>query len=305
MNKRRRALVLGAGGYLGAAWSLGALSAMRDVLGWEVGESDLVVGTSAGAVLAALLRAGRSVRDLCDDAFELADQPCWPGAPSLGVGSVRLAWRAACPPWSVSPFAACAALMPRGRGSLASVGRLVRAARPGRHWPANTWLVAMNYQTGARAAFGGPGGPRSSLARAVMASCAIPAWYTPVQVRGVPYVDGAVCSPCNADLLAGQALDEVYVLAPMASREPDRPTGALARLERLWRRMVTRRTVNELARLRAGGARVHLLTPNAEDLALMGANMMDGARRHDVLHLARQTVARALGSGRHRAAFVA
>lgn len=296
--------MLGAGGYLGAAWSVGALSAMRDVLGWELGEADLVVGTSAGAVLAALLRAGKSVRELCGEraAFDLAEQPCWPGAPSFGVGSKPLAWRAVCPPWSVSPFAVCAALLPRGRGSLASVGSLVGRARPGPRWPANTWTVAMNYDTGSRTVFGRPEGPRSSLARAVMASCAVPVWYAPVRVRGVPYVDGAVCSPCNADLLAGEALDEVYVLAPMASRHLDRPAGALARLERLWRRVVTRRTLREVARLQEGGARVHLLTPNAEDLELMGANMMDGTRRHDVLQLARETVSRALRSARRRLA---
>jgi NTE family protein len=61
---RPRGLVLGAGGFLGAAWSLGALAAVQDATGWDVTRADLMVGTSAGSVLAAQLRAGHQVDEL-------------------------------------------------------------------------------------------------------------------------------------------------------------------------------------------------------------------------------------------------
>ena len=48
----RRGLVLGGGGVLGAAWMVGALSALQDELGVDVREFDEVVGTSAGSVVA-------------------------------------------------------------------------------------------------------------------------------------------------------------------------------------------------------------------------------------------------------------
>jgi NTE family protein len=127
-----------------------------------------------------------------------------------------------------------------------------------------------------------------------MASCAVPAWYSPVRIGPVPYIDGGVCSPCNADLLAGADLDEVFVLAPMASVELDSPRSPLAWLERRFRRSVTKRLHRELGRLESRGTRVTLLTPNAADLAAMGVNMMDGARREEVLRTARDSVDRYL-----------
>ena len=46
-----RGLVLGAGGVLGAAWTIGALVALREHLDWEPGAADVLIGTSAGSVL--------------------------------------------------------------------------------------------------------------------------------------------------------------------------------------------------------------------------------------------------------------
>jgi NTE family protein len=136
------------------------------------------------------------------------------------------------------------------------------------------------------------------MARAVMASCAVPTWYAPVEIERSPYVDGAVCSPYNADLLVGAGMDEVYLLAPMASMQPDRPRAPLAWLERTWRRLATRRLRQELRALRASGTRVTVLTPNATDLAVMGVNMMDAARQAEVMSTARVSVAAQLSTHR-------
>ena len=51
----RRGLVLGGGGVLGAAWTVGALTALEEQLGIDAREFDEFVGTSAGSVLAALV----------------------------------------------------------------------------------------------------------------------------------------------------------------------------------------------------------------------------------------------------------
>jgi NTE family protein len=311
-------LVLGAGGFLGAAWSLGALAAVQDATGWDVTGADLMVGTSAGSVLAALLRAGHQVDELTaahlrgsrggratrvpDMPAPVLDliptaEPSGPGLPRLGVGSLPLALRALRSPRRVPLTAIAAALLPRGRRRLKSVGAVVRDAYRGRPWPGGTLLVAMDYETGERVAFGAPASPRSTVTRAVMASCAVPGWYEPVRIRRVPYVDGAICSPCNADLALDAGLDEIYVLAPMASLEPDRPRSALGKLERLYRRAMTTRVHEEIERLADTGARVHLLTPNAEDLEVMGANMMEPALIPRVLRTAVGTTARTLACG--------
>jgi len=52
----RTALVLGAGGVLGAAWMTGALAALQARLPHPVEDTDLIVGTSVGSVIAAALR---------------------------------------------------------------------------------------------------------------------------------------------------------------------------------------------------------------------------------------------------------
>jgi NTE family protein len=312
---------LGAGGFLGAAWMVGALASLQQNTGWDPREADLLVGTSAGSVLGALLRAGVAVDDLYDAhcgevvTAELADlpdrppgpalpgwhvdlteEPCWPGLPRFGLGSVPLAVRAARNPLRFPPSAVCAALLPRGRRRLTKIGQLVEAANTSSRWPDHTWIVAMNYHTGARVAFGRPGSPTASLAEAVMASCAVPGWYAPVRIGRTPYVDGGVCSACNADLLARADLDEVYVLAPLASMRLDHPRGPLAWLERACRRAVTRRLSREIERLRAGGATVTVLAPDATDLAAMGANMMNAARQVTVMRTARDSVSALLAA---------
>ena len=60
----RRGLVLGGGGVLGAAWMVGALTALEDHLGVDVRSFDQMVGTSAGSVLCSLLASGVSVAEL-------------------------------------------------------------------------------------------------------------------------------------------------------------------------------------------------------------------------------------------------
>ena len=51
----RRGLVLGGGGVLGAAWMIGALSALSDAYEWDPSDAEIIVGTSAGAVLGVAL----------------------------------------------------------------------------------------------------------------------------------------------------------------------------------------------------------------------------------------------------------
>jgi predicted acylesterase/phospholipase RssA len=78
------------------------------------------------------------------------------------------------------------------------------------------------------------GAPVADVGTAVAASCAIPAYFSPVQVDGVAYVDGGVHSPSNADVVARDRPDLVVVLSPMTmargtARQPPRLVELLAR----------------------------------------------------------------------------
>lgn len=306
----RRGLVLGAGGVLGAAWTIGALHAMAEVEGFVPSECDVIIGTSAGSVLAALLGGGLSVEDLLahqrgiplphevgsDWAYDSATGGALPPRPRLAVGSPALLRRSMTHPRQLPPLAVLAALTPAGTGTLAEVGRMVSAVAGPDGWlpRAGVWVVAMDYDNGRRVAFGREGAPPARLAEAVTASCAIPGWYAPVAIDGRRYVDGGTLSTTSADLLAVEDLDEVYVLAPMASFRSDRPRQVAARLERRVRRQVTRRLLVEAQQVGRAGTSVTVLAPGPEDLAEIGANLMDPSRRLAVLETSLRTSEHAL-----------
>ncbi|MEO6204574.1 MAG: patatin-like phospholipase family protein [Mycobacteriales bacterium] len=302
-----RGLVLGAGGVLGGAWTIGALAAVEEVYGWDPREADVLVGTSAGSVLAGLLGAGVSVEQLLNHQrgvlvpgdpeigydYDKDSGGALPPLPRLRIGSPRAVVHNALHPWRVPPMAALAAVLPEGRGSLEPVGAVIDAVLPEGGWAPHpaTWLVAMDYDSGRRVAFGQEGSPLASLRQAVMASCAIPGWYAPVQVGKRRYVDGGTCSPTSLDLVAPLGLDEVVVLSPMTSLDYDAPTSVAGRIERQIRRVVTRRLVREVKKVAGTGCRVTLLGPGREDLEAIGANLMDPSRRAQVLETSLRTSA--------------
>jgi len=303
----RRGLVLGAGGVLGYNWLVAALATWAEHTGVDPRQFEIVVGTSAGSVVAAgigsglhpaaLLRHLRGEHEPGDPSVSWDHDRSAGGAlpplPVPGLGSPALASRVLRRPRSYPLVAGLSAFAPRGRGSLDPLRRAVRGLTSGSPWPARprTWMVAMDYDRGRRVVFGQAGVPPVDLDQAVAASCAIPGWYAPVTIDGRRYVDGGVCSTTSADLLAGQDLDEVTVLMPLGMQAPDCSLHPLVYTERWVRRLITRRTVRELARLRAAGTRVTLLTPDVEVLAAMGWNVMDHRRRHAVLDAALRTTA--------------
>ncbi|MFF3068586.1 patatin-like phospholipase family protein [Kitasatospora sp. NPDC057936] len=332
----RRGLVLGGGGMLGAAWTVGALCAVEEATGWRPGDADVLLGTSAGSILGALLAAGVPVDQLRDHQrglpltegplagvafdYETAVGGALPPRPRAGIGSPGLLRDAVRHPREYPLLTMVSAVAPHGRGSLAPVGALVRDLHGPGGWPAGSALrvAAVDYRSGHRVVFGDPDAPAVAIADAVMASCAIPGWFAPVRLDGSAYVDGGCWSATNADLLLGRGLDEAYVLAPMALRlhpragradrgtlaalyewrARDRPRGVLAQVVSRYRRAVTRQLLREAALLRAEGVRVRLLAPTPADLAAMGPNMMDPARRGAVLESALRTSREALAAAR-------
>jgi NTE family protein len=305
----RRGLVIGAGGAVGGAWALGVLRSLADLGSWDAAASEVIVGTSAGSVLAALVgsrvdpqvmvqtligvaRAPGAVEvgpaDVPDDVHRvLSHLP----RPVLLPGNLRLAARALAQPCRGSVRTAAAALSPRGRGDLSPVGTLVAELCGDPGWPTSprTWLVALDFDSGRRVAFGAAGQPVASVAQAVMASCSVPGLFPPVTIGNRRYVDGAVVSVTNADLLVAEQLDEVVVVAPMAMQGDDPRRSAVARLDRRLRQRVTQRSLWEAARLTASGTSVRVFAPTGEDLAAMGTNLFDASRLGPVFETAVRT----------------
>ncbi|MFF2028356.1 patatin-like phospholipase family protein, partial [Streptomyces sp. NPDC058171] len=217
----------------------------------------------------------------------------FPPLPAPGLGSPGLLRR------GLPPVTAASGLLPRGRGDTAWLDRLAQrfTGAPGwvRH-PA-TWLVSMDYDTGERVAFGSPGAPAATLSEALRASWAIPGWFPPVPIGPRRFVDGGAASTASADLVLPLALDEVIVLAPMAStgRIPGRRAARIER--RMLRNWMSAGLDAEVARLEAAGTRVLRLDATAEDLAVMGPNFMDGRRRLATLEHSLVTTRAQLANG--------
>jgi NTE family protein len=310
--KRKRALVLGCGGVAGAAWTIATLAELEQQLGWDARDADILVGTSSGAVVAALLAARVSVkRMVLSQLGELADA-CWnhdldtggsrapkpelrPTAPGLFFHALRR---------RVHPVTGLSGLLPRGRADTAPIKRLIDHVVPAGEWAPHpaAWIMVVDARTGERVALGRADAPRVPLDLAVCASYAIPAWCPPVTVNGTTYLDGGIASPTSADMLIGADVDEAIVLAPMASRDIDPPRARGSRVAAWLRQHMTRIVNREVRALEQAGIRVARLEPCAEDLAAFGSNLMSPRRRRKVFdtaaHSAKDAVSDALLSFR-------
>lgn len=302
-HKVTRALVLGCGGVAGGAWSIAALHNLQRQLKWDPRDADIIIGTSVGAVLATLLAGGVSVEQLmacqrntgqCRWDHDRDTGSRFPPLPGLSFTAGRLLLKGI--KGEVSALTALSGIAPRGRFDMAPFRRLVAEVEADVGWGKRNdiWLMGVDSQTGQRVAFGRDGNPEASLADAVCASYGVPAWCPPVSIGGRDYIDGGVSSPTSADLLVDTEVDEVIILAPMASSQPDAPSSPLAKIERLARRYMTAIVDREEAMLKAAGKRVIRLEPNAQDLAAIGYNMMDPARRPAVFETALKTTQQAL-----------
>jgi NTE family protein len=309
-------LVLGAGGVLGGAWITGGLHALAQETEWDPGSADRILGTSAGSMMGALLAAGVPpwfmVAHSAGETFEGlhgadgrpaegADRSAGAvfqvhrGLPRIGPGSLRMALTAVRNPLQHTPLQMLAGWLPAGVISTESLKDTIRRAVPEGWAPhPSYWAVACDYGTGKRTVFGRADAPQADLADAVAASCAIPGFYRPVEIRGRRYVDGGVCSASNLDLFARTDLDLVICLNPLSSWHRPLSVNPLDHLAQLSRTANGRRLGHEARKLRARGKEVLMIQPTDEDLRLMGRNLMDPARRHQVIETAAHTVAEQL-----------
>jgi NTE family protein len=312
----RVGLVLGAGGIQGGAWLTGGLDALAAETGWDPASADYVVGTSAGSMIGALCASGvppwfmvahsrgetfQNVNDARGRPAAESDRSAGAGfrleraLPPIGPGSWRLALRTLANPRRYTPATVATGWLPRGIFSVGGLKDTIRSVVPSGWSPhPNLWIVACDYETGRRTAFGRDGTPPADLADAVAASCAIPGLYHPVTIAGRRYVDGGIYSTSNADILRNENLDLVICLNPTSTLHPIRAINPRDAFNLVFQRASGRRLGREAKRLRAAGTQVVLIQPLQEDLAAMGPNLMRAGNRNEVIEVARHTVARQL-----------
>jgi NTE family protein len=275
MTAVKRALVLGGGGVIGVAWEMGIAAGMADA-GIDLRESDVFVGTSAGAIVGAQLAAGflphlprpRSV------------PPPPPGGAvdrsSLDftiLGSVFKLW---------------GTMTHADREVAAQIGKLTatlpRNAQLGwadrviygmglEGWPERPLLVsAVDTETGERRVFDRSSG--ADIDAVVIASSAVPGMFPPVEIEGRLYMDGQVHSSTNADVLLAFKPEQVLIAMP-TNRVTGSGIGPHA--ENMLER--------ELSALREAGCAISLRMPQPEDREKLGSNLMDPKHATDAFTL--------------------
>lgn len=293
------------------AYHAGVMRALEEVGGYRPDDADLVVGTSAGSMVGAILRSGLSTEDLWlatlgehdDFDIERSDESPWAAAWQSPtdvvrrlVGSLyvlqRSAMRLPMPPLP----AALRRLFPGGFFTIADAEETLSQFM-GTEWPDKPlWLVTVDVGTGRRVVLGRRNPVRTDLQTAVKASCAIPVFFQPMRVGRRTLVDGGIHSTTNLDLTTKISPDVIVASVPMAFDPSSPPTG----LGLAVRGVAQRRLVREVMQARGAGARVLLLRPTREDLAAMGGNMMRREGNDRVCRVAYDSAARQLDTDRAR-----
>jgi NTE family protein len=256
-----RALVLGGGGLSGIAWETGILAGLA-AGGADVTSAEYVLGTSAGATVAAQIGSGLPVTDLFDrqtvPALQSAEL-----APDLGrVVELMESWEKL--PLEFPDPAELRRVIGQRALEVQTVPEAERRAVIAGRLPQHSWpsrklaVVAVEAHTGDVRVFDKDSG--ADLVDAVTASCAIPGIWPPVTIGASRYIDGGARSVVNADLAAGY--QRILILAPMADPSLD----------------------EQVAGLEAAGeqVQVQVITPDDESTAAFGLNPLDPAVRAPV-----------------------
>ena len=228
------ALVLAGGGVAGIAWETGVLLGIQDGAPAAITKileaQTLLVGTSAGAAVAAQLAGGTPLQELYDAqlAEESAELFVEIDLASFGAMMATAMADATSPDDARRRLGAVAlqAVTP----STEARRRVIEARLAVKTWGERRLRVtAVDAETGELRIFDRNSGV--GLVEAVMASCAVPGIWPVVEIDGHKYMDGGARSGSNADLAAGS--DPVLVITPSTEQTPMGPAVPPAELDAL------------------------------------------------------------------------
>jgi predicted acylesterase/phospholipase RssA len=253
-STRTFGLALAGGGPLGAFYEVGSLHAISEACeGFDLTDCDMYVGVSSGAMIAAGLANGFDTADMGTVFIHNAsvEYPFRPGlflrpafheymrrvasVPALGTDILKQYLRDPGKDWAEAidplgrllptglcdnePFEQFFAHLFSGQGRTNDFRKL-------KH---QLYVVATELNSGYSVRFGEPGFGHVPISRAIQASTALPGLYTPVEIDGHTYVDGALMRTMNASLLLDAGADFVVCVNPLvafdASSVPRRRNG--------------------------------------------------------------------------------
>jgi NTE family protein len=266
----RTAIVLGGGGVAGIAWELGLLHGLQQA-GVPIGDADLVVGTSAGSMVGAMLRY-----DLVAEGYQQQFDPepssyVEPGSTdwdAIGAATIAAVDGAADEQDARARIGRAASLVTVGQTDAERVATFAETL-PHYDWPAAPLAVtAVDAEDGTFRVFTAADGV--PLSRAIAASCSVPFVWSPVEVAGRRYVDGGVRSVTNADV-ASRASRVLVVACRAEDPSPFGPSLDQA-----------------VAGMRADGAAVEVVVADEASQAAYGADVLALATREPAARAGRE-----------------
>ena len=295
-------LVLGGGGIAGYAFHAAVLAALRGHTGFDPRTAHVIVGTSAGAIAAAVLRGGVPATVVSDrlwnsedDPEELANLRLLSGRSTrvvprfwTGIGSTPLTVRELRRGRKMKLARLAGGLLPEGRLTLDPISRPIEVLH-GPDWPERVlWIPATDQRTGHRVVFGRDRTAR--VAEAVHASAALPGFFAPAEIDGRTYIDGGLGSPHNTDLLVGyrttaeghrvsRPLDLVVVSAPLSIDDLSSRVPMSSAIRAVPRRQLQ----TEISQIEALGTKTLVFEPGKAVTRAMGLNPMNHNRIRSIL----------------------
>ncbi|QUR68659.1 patatin-like phospholipase family protein [Mycobacterium spongiae] len=225
----RRALVLAGGGLAGIAWETGVLCGIADespTVAQRLLEADVLVGTSAGAAVAAQISSGCALDVLFERQVAQTTAELDPGVDIDAISELFLAALRAPRTRGLARGVDRTQLRLQRIGAVAlatktvpeSVRREVIAQRlPAHDWPDRALrLTAIDAAAGELVVFDRDSGVE--LVDAVAASCAVPGVWPPVTIADRRYIDGGVASSVNLGVATD--CDTAVVMVPAGADGP-------------------------------------------------------------------------------------
>jgi len=247
VGRRKKGIALAGGGPLGGIWEIGALVALDEVLvGIDLTDCDVYVGVSSGSFVAAGLANGITPREMykmfveseaADDPFE-PDMLLRPAVaeylrrlatlPQLFLSSAQHYLR---DPWSgrfFESFQELARVLPTGVFDNTGIGQYLARlfSAPGRtndfrRLGHKLFLVATDLDSGRVVPFGARGWTTIPISQAVLASAALPGLFSPVEIRGRSYVDGALMKTLHASVALREGVELLLCINPLVPFNAD------------------------------------------------------------------------------------
>jgi predicted acylesterase/phospholipase RssA len=240
-RRSRTALVLGGGGFTGGVYQIGALRAL-DLLSVNrsVNQFDVYVGTSAGALIAALAANGVTPEQMMRVVNEQVPEP-FPDVeldmlrpnyreflvkalalPLHGVRLLRMLARSIGSFSTVDLAIALADALPSGVYTGSGIEEYLRTvlSTPGRTddfrlLERELYLAATDLDTCERIVLGAEGWDDVPISAAVRASTALPMVYKPHRLKDRELVDGGIVSTTNLDIAVEAGARFIVVVNPL------------------------------------------------------------------------------------------